>query len=226
MLVENCYVHVQAQDLCLWRTVILNGLGPVSEAGRCVFLPTVDPSSKTRLLYESKVLDSVQVQAQDLCLWRTVFLNGLGPVSEAGRCVFPLLSSVDPSSKTRLLYESEVLDSVQVQAQDLCLWRTVILNGLGPVSKAGRCVFLPTSILQVRLGFVFLPTVECRSSKTRLLYKSEMLSSVHVQAQDLCLWRTVILNGLGPVSKAGRCVFLPTVDPSSKTRLQYIKVNA
>ena len=87
----------------------------------------------------------------------------------------------------------------------------MILNGLGPVSKAGRCVFLPT--------------VD-PSSKTRLLYKSKVLDSVQVQAQDLCLWRTVILNGLGPVSKAGRCVFLPTVDPSSKTRLQYIKVNS
>ena len=96
-------------------------------------LSSVDPSSKTRLLYESKVLDSVQVQAQDLCLWRTVILNGLGPVSKAGRCVF--LPTVDPSSKTRLLYESKVLDSVQVQAQDLCLWRTVIAGlGNGPRS--------------------------------------------------------------------------------------------
>ena len=178
--------------------MFLNGLGPVSEAGRCVFLPTVDPSSKTRLLYESKVLDSVQVQAQDLCLWRTVFLNGLGPVSEAGRCVF--LPTVDPSSKTRLLYKSKILDSVHVQAQDLCLWRTVFLNGLGPVSEVGRCVFLPT--------------VD-PSSKTRLLYESKVLDSVQEQAQDLRLWRTVFLNGLGPVSEVGRCVFLPTVDPSS-----------
>ena len=138
-----------------------------------------------------------------------MFLIGLGPVSEVGRCVF--LPTVDPSSKTRLLYESKVLHSVQEQAQDLRLWTTVFSNGLGPVSEVGRCVFLPT--------------VD-PSNKTRLLYESKVLDSVQEQAQNLRLWTTVFLNGLGPVSEVGRCVFLPTVDPSSKTRLQYIKVNS
>ena len=42
--------------------MILNGLGPVSKAGRCVFLPTVDLSSKNRLHYESKVLSTLHVK--------------------------------------------------------------------------------------------------------------------------------------------------------------------
>ena len=52
----------------------MNGLGPVSKAGRCVFLPTVDPSSKTRLLYESKILSSVHVQRKT-CVCGELFIH-------------------------------------------------------------------------------------------------------------------------------------------------------